>query len=101
MFEDNGADYGGAIFVEQHCTIYLSKTIIFVRNYARIGGAMISSSSESLVSHDYCNSSDIKSIGSNNITITESEFYSNKVVNHGGVLFSRGKDFVKITIIVL
>ena len=92
MFEDNGADYGGAIFVEQRCTIYLSKTI-FISNYARNGGVMSSSSSESF---DYCNSSDIKSIGSSNITITESEFYSNKAANHGGVLFSRGKDFITI-----
>ena len=95
MFEDNGADYGGAIFVEQRCTIYLSKTIL-ISNYAIIGGVMISSSSKSLVSHDYCNSSDIKSIGSSNITITESEFYSNKAVNHGGVLYTKANDFIKI-----
>ena len=95
MFEDNGADYGGAIFVEQRCTIYLSKTI-FVSNYARNGGVMTSSSSESLVSHDYCNISDIKSIGSSNITITESEFYSNKAAYHGVVLYSKANDFIII-----
>ena len=44
IFEDNGADFGGAILIEQSCTIYLSKTI-FVRNNARKGGVMISSSS--------------------------------------------------------
>ena len=97
MFEDNGADYGGAIFVEQRCTIYLSKTI-FVSNYARNGGVMTSSSSESLVSHDDCysNSSDIKSIGSSNITITESEFYSDKAAYHGAVLYSKANDFIII-----
>ena len=96
MFEDNGVDYGRAIFVEQHCTIYMSKTI-FVSNYARNdGGVIISSSSESLTSHSYCNSSDIKSIGSSNITITECKFYSNKAANRGGVLFSRGNDFIII-----
>ena len=90
----NGADYGGAIFVEQCCNIYLSKTT-FVGNYAsQIGGVMISSSHES-ISPGYCKRSDIKYIGSSNITITESDFYGNSVVESEGALYSGG-DFITI-----
>ncbi|MCG8626965.1 MAG: hypothetical protein MJE68_33815 [Proteobacteria bacterium] len=69
---------------------------IFVKNYAGIGGVMISSSSESVISHNYCYSKSSDFIGSSNITITESEFFSNKAANHGGILYTMVNDFIII-----
>ena len=65
-FEDNEADYGGAIFAEQDSIISMSGNV-FVSNNAQEGGVLY--------------------FGSSTITIEESEFYDNSATR-GGVLLS-------------
>ena len=67
-FEDNGADYGGAIFAEQDSIINMSDNV-FVGNGARLSGGV-------LYSHN------------STITIEASEFNDNSAIDDGGVLFS-------------
>ena len=90
MFEDNRAVLGGAIFTENGCEIYISKTI-FVNNYARKSGGVLTSSSRL---GDLCG--DYNSIGSITIKISESKFYANRADNDGGVLSSSDIDFITI-----
>ena len=68
-FEDNGADFGGAIFATQDSIINTSFNV-FVNNKAIIGGGALYSTS------------------SNAITIEASDFYDNYAGSEGGVLLS-------------
>ena len=91
-FEDNGADFGGAIFAEQDSIINMSGNVFVSNNAAVFGGVLISSSSTITIEasgfHDnYARWGGVLGSFSSTITIEASEFQDNNASN-GGVLTS-------------
>ena len=93
-FEDNGADWGGAIFIEQDSIINMSDNV-FVSNNADMGGGVLASFSSTITIkankfHDNSGSNlggGVLISSSSTITIEGSGFHGNNASN-AGVLYS-------------
>ena len=90
-FEDNEADFGGAIFAEGHSNISMSGNL-FINNSANLdGGALLSYGSTITIetSEFHCNSAIFGGVvysSNSTITISASEFHNNSATWGGGVL---------------
>ena len=92
-FEDNGADFGGAIFVEQDSIINMSGNQFVSNSATDWGGVQYSISStitiEASEFHDnYADIGGVLYSDSSTITIEGSEFHDNYASEGGGVLYS-------------
>ena len=95
-FEDNRADFGGAIFLEQHSIITVSGSAFINNNATDSGGGLYSSSSSITITRtcEFHGNSATVTGGvldsySSTVTIEASKFHDNHA-NTGGVLSSLG-----------
>ena len=92
MFEDNGAEYGGAIFADNYSIINLTGNVLFINNSAENFGGVLFSNTSVLTINESCIFSNNKAVqgvlwtSTSTLTIEVSEFHDNVASEHG-VLF--------------
>ena len=91
-FEHNRADFGGAIYAEQHSVIYMSGNVFINNSATQYGGVLHSSSStitieENKFQHNSANRAGVLESFRSNIIIEESEFQNNSAIYGGGAMY--------------
>ena len=90
-FEDNGAEFGGAIFADNCSTINLTDNVSFINNFAEVVGGVLYSSTGVVTINANCTFSNNKAeygvlyANASTLTIEASEFHDN-IANIGSIL---------------
>ena len=90
-FEDNKAEFGGAIFADKYSTINLTDNVSFINNFAEYYGGVLYSSTGVVIINANCTFSNNKAskgvlfATTSTLTIEASEFHDN-IANMGSVL---------------